>query len=340
MIEIKFPCQHCSQNIACDETISGTSVPCPACQKTVTVPDAREWQAIPMCDVFIIERGEGASGEHLARLVRDSLRQCNFDVFDGAEIKSSASSLTNLKRIELATDIIVIFSSGCFDGCRSEDDRVRQEIRHAIRKGKNIVPVLNRNFTPPNDLPADIAEVLHYHGITPVSHLWEESINRLIADSLKSKSRALASRSRLELSRARPLAMFAGVVAALGILIAIACLPKLHQLSLYPRYANLFTVGRVTLASATVLNVVILIGAGLVYALKEVGLKLLNSAASGLMLSNTACSVAYIVAARACGLVYLNAAGPPVLLWIITVVPLALVTKRAGKLLRKSSSEN
>jgi len=241
MIEIKFPCPRCGQKIACDETASGTTVNCPVCPAVLTVPDARKWQAIQAQDVYMIYRGGSGGAEHLARLVRESLRQRRFEVFaDGEEQVGDRPDVASLKKIELATDVVVICTPGCFDGCQNDEDRLRAEIRHAIRKGKNMVPVFDRHFaTPPGSLPADMAEVLTFNGLTPVHNLWEESMNRLATDFLASRTRALATQSRLVLAKARPLAAFAGVVAGLGILCGVCCLPKMNYLAQYLQLRNL-----------------------------------------------------------------------------------------------------
>ena len=40
MSEIKFSCPHCDQHIACDESLTGVPIRCPACQREITVPHA------------------------------------------------------------------------------------------------------------------------------------------------------------------------------------------------------------------------------------------------------------------------------------------------------------
>jgi hypothetical protein len=38
MRDLKFACPHCEQHIKCDDTMTGQSIPCPACGQSVTVP--------------------------------------------------------------------------------------------------------------------------------------------------------------------------------------------------------------------------------------------------------------------------------------------------------------
>ena len=40
MSEIKFSCPECGQKISCESSYSGTSIPCPTCHKSLTVPAA------------------------------------------------------------------------------------------------------------------------------------------------------------------------------------------------------------------------------------------------------------------------------------------------------------
>jgi len=39
MRDLKFACPHCEQHIQCEDSISGQTIPCPACGKPVVVPD-------------------------------------------------------------------------------------------------------------------------------------------------------------------------------------------------------------------------------------------------------------------------------------------------------------
>jgi len=39
MRDLKFACPHCEQHIQCEDTVSGQTVTCPACGKSVVVPE-------------------------------------------------------------------------------------------------------------------------------------------------------------------------------------------------------------------------------------------------------------------------------------------------------------
>jgi DNA-directed RNA polymerase subunit RPC12/RpoP len=40
MAEFKFHCPHCQQKMACNETMSGRQIVCPACNHLITIPPA------------------------------------------------------------------------------------------------------------------------------------------------------------------------------------------------------------------------------------------------------------------------------------------------------------
>jgi hypothetical protein len=336
MIEIKFPCPHCGQKIACDETASGRTVNCPLCQTASIVPDAREWQSLQPQDVYLIYRGENGDAAELAQLVRDGLRKRRFEVcVNSPDHEGGRINLINLKKIELADDILVICTPGCFDRCQNDLDRKRVEIRLALQLKKNVVPFFERHFTTPlNPLPEDISAVLIYNGVRPDMTLWEESMNLLTSDRLLSRTKAQARQTRLKLAKARPLALFAGVVALLGMGIGLACLPQLSFLAQSKYYHNPWLVTQMAVGFMFGLNLLILIAAGLAYGLKVWGLKLLNSAASGLMLSNLGCSLAYILIIRTGRFSDLSAMhGAPVLATMVTALPLIAVIQWTRKLL-------
>jgi hypothetical protein len=335
MSEIKFSCPQCGQKILCDGSASGTFVNCPACNAPFMVPDPREAQVAQPKDVFIIYRKGSQAGGELARLVSDGLIRRSFEVYPpGENLEKNHPDPADLKRIGLARDVVVIFTTGCFDRCENENDPLRREVVQALRTRKNIVSIVDRQYVAPSAaLPADMAELLLFPQRTLVAHLWEESMDKMVADLLKSKSRALVQQNLLALSRARPLAMFAVVVAVLGVLVGLACLPQLNYLLRQKQLANLALITKVTLGFVFGLNSIILVGAGLAYALKKSGVKVINSTASALMLSNTACSVAYIVAARGNGLTNISVFGAPVLIWLVTSVPLVFIGRRTSKFL-------
>jgi hypothetical protein len=120
---------------------------------------------------------------------------------DVEDLKSGRFDVALLREIEEATDVVVIMTPGCLDRCKNEDDWLRQEVRHAIKCHRNIVPIFARGFEMPSPttLPSDIAELLTYNGLTPASEMFEASIDRLVSKFLKSKVRGGSSSVRKKL---------------------------------------------------------------------------------------------------------------------------------------------
>jgi len=142
-------------------------------------------------DIFISYRRDG--GEHLAGRVKDALERRGFSAFlDVEDLKSGKFNEALLRKIEDATDFIVILTPGCLERCKNEGDWLRREIRHAIEKKRNVVPVLARGFEMPiaAALPNDIADLPEYNGITPAHELFEASIDRLASKYLKARKNA------------------------------------------------------------------------------------------------------------------------------------------------------
>jgi hypothetical protein len=81
--------------------------------------------------------------------------------------------------------------------CQNEGDWLRQEIRHAIDRKRNIVPILARGFQMPlpQALPPDIAELPKFNGLTPAHELFEASIDRLVSTFLKAGKKGTTAAS-------------------------------------------------------------------------------------------------------------------------------------------------
>lgn len=138
-------------------------------------------------DVFICYRRDG--GEHLAARVKDALQVRGLSAFIDVEgLKGGKFNTSLLEKIEEAVDAVVILTPGSLDRCVRHDDWFRQEIAHAIKHKRNIVPVLARGFhmPSPDELSPDIAELVTYNGLTPTHELFDESMTRLVSKLLLS----------------------------------------------------------------------------------------------------------------------------------------------------------
>lgn len=114
--------------------------------------------------IFISYRRDG--GEVMAQLLYDRLVTKGFSVFyDIESLKSGPFDTKLFQEIEAADYVLVILPPQGLDRCRYEEDWVRQEIRHALRLGKPIVPVMMRGFEFPASLPDDIAGISRCNGV-------------------------------------------------------------------------------------------------------------------------------------------------------------------------------
>ena len=117
-----------------------------------------------MHTIFISYRRDG--GEIMAQMLYDRLTNLGYSVFyDVVVLKGGRFNAKLLEAIEQATDFILVLSPGALDRCVNDGDWVREEIKHAFDHKKNIIPVLLRSFTFPEDLPQDITEIRNQNGV-------------------------------------------------------------------------------------------------------------------------------------------------------------------------------
>jgi hypothetical protein len=126
---------------------------------------AREHRA-----AFISYRRGG--GSELARLVASELRQREVDTFiDLDDLDASYFDEQIIQRIGNTPNFVLILTPGCMDRCNEEGDWLRREIACALRTGRNIIPVMAREFQFPSaqDLPEELRELPRHNGV-PYSH--------------------------------------------------------------------------------------------------------------------------------------------------------------------------
>jgi len=139
-------------------------------------------------DIFISYRRD--SGTEIALLIKNALQGKGYSTFMDIEtLKSGKFDEELYYKIEKSKDVIIILTPGCLDRCINADDWFRQEIKHAIKCDKNIIPVMARGFQIPikQELPEDISELCRFNGITPDNTLFENSMDRLASKFLKSR---------------------------------------------------------------------------------------------------------------------------------------------------------
>lgn len=116
--------------------------------------------------VFISYRREG--GSRLARVVQMELERrglaCFLDVDDlGAEHFDDRL----LREIERAPNFVLVLAPASLERCRRQDDWLRREIVHALKHGRNIVPLLadGFQFPAPAELPDELQSLHRLNGV-------------------------------------------------------------------------------------------------------------------------------------------------------------------------------
>ncbi len=129
-------------------------------------------------DIFISYRRNG--GEFTAKTLRDKLEDLGYRVFFDVESLRSGNFNTELYSvIENCKDFIIVMSPGSLDRCTNQDDWVRLELEKALRCNKNVVPVLLRGFSFPDELPDSIDEVRFKNGIEANPQFFDAFISKL-----------------------------------------------------------------------------------------------------------------------------------------------------------------
>ena len=109
---------------------------------------------------------------------------------DLEQLKSGKFNVKLLAVIEQCRDFVLILPPHALDRCVNEDDWVRQEIEHALKCGKNIIPIMLRGFEwpQPDELPESLQELPNYNGISASDHnVFVENVERLKRHFLQSK---------------------------------------------------------------------------------------------------------------------------------------------------------
>ena len=142
--------------------------------------------------------------------------------YDIESLRSGDFNTKLLEVIEECEDMLLVLPPGGLDRCVNEDDWVRQEVVHALKHQKNIIPVMMRNFTFPKVLPPDMEPLRNKNGfmVRPIWSVLTAVIERIANSLLLSRvsDRRVEEEERVENLRRRMERGEADAMNELGIL--------------------------------------------------------------------------------------------------------------------------
>ena len=157
-------------------------------------------------DIFISYRRKG--GYETAKHLYDLFSKDGYRVsFDLDTLRNGDFDQALLKRIDQCSDFILILSKGAFartldPAFNPRQDWLRIELAYALKKQKNIIPILLEGFEGfPENLPADIKDVAKKNGPQYNQYYFDEFYKKLKTDFLETrKSRFFSLKTILILS--------------------------------------------------------------------------------------------------------------------------------------------
>jgi tetratricopeptide (TPR) repeat protein len=197
--------------------------------------------------VFISYRREG--GAETARLVRDALKERGYTVFlDVEELRSGPFNEALFGEIEASTDMVVVLAKDSLGRCSERNDWLRLEVSYAIKRKKNIVPIMLRDFEWPKEpLHESLKGLPLYNGIAASHEYFDASMDRL-ATLLTGMPRRPSHRAALTKGF---LAVAVLAAAAITITVRLSGPGKAPAPSAPPLAANVDTTASIANASST-----------------------------------------------------------------------------------------
>ena len=132
-------------------------------------------------DVFISYRRDG--GDSFAMILKNELKDRGLKVFHDIEsLRSGDFNKQLYTEIEKSRKFVLVLPPNALDRCVNENDWVRLEIEHAIKSGKDIIPIMMRGFVFPENLPAPLDRIANYQGLEPrMDHTFDASMDYLVS---------------------------------------------------------------------------------------------------------------------------------------------------------------
>ncbi len=136
--------------------------------------------------VFISYRRAGAF--ETAGLIAEKLRSAGYNVFlDVESLRSGKFNEQLYAVIERCTDFILVLPKDGLEHCADPSDWVRKEALHAMQHGKNIIPVLLKDFAWPAKMPPGMDGLENYQGIAAGSYEYFDAAMEKLKSYLESK---------------------------------------------------------------------------------------------------------------------------------------------------------
>ena len=132
-------------------------------------------------DVFISYRRDG--GDSFAMILKNELKERGLKVFHDVEsLRAGDFNKQLYAEIESSRKLILVLPPNALDRCIDDpNDWVRLEIEHAMRCGKDIIPIMMRGFSFPENLPDPLDAIAKYQGLEPrMDHTFQSSMDYLV----------------------------------------------------------------------------------------------------------------------------------------------------------------
>lgn len=169
-------------------------------------------------DIFISYRRDG--GDMMAHILYERLTQKGYSVFQDVEsLRSGKFNTAIYEKIEQCKDVILILPPNALDRCVDEDDWVRKEIIYALKNKKNIIPIMLRGFSWPEELPKEIADIRYLNGLEANTEYFDQFLVKL-CDFFVTKKTVRSEEKKLKQKPLLRVALLLGV-ALIAILLPV-----------------------------------------------------------------------------------------------------------------------
>ncbi len=130
--------------------------------------------------VFISYRRDRTAG--LARVVQMELERRGYPCFlDVDDLGAEHFDERLLREIERAPHFLLVLAPGSLDRCHDPEDWMRREIIHALRHGRNLVPLVADGFQFPRaaELPPELESLPRLNAVVYSHEYFDASFDRL-----------------------------------------------------------------------------------------------------------------------------------------------------------------